>query len=112
MKKVLMVCTMGMSTSMFTAKINKLAKANNIPVELYARGEGDIEQEIETENLDLLLISPQAAYYEDSIRQRVNGRVPVDVIDSEDFGKQKADRVLKQIINDIKKANAEKKAKE
>lgn len=109
MKKVLMVCTMGMSTSMFTAKINKLAKENNIPVEVYARGEGDIEHELETEDISLLLVGPQAAYIEKKIRERVAGRVPVDMIDSDDFGKQKADRVLKQIINDIKKANAAKK---
>lgn len=112
MKKVLMICTFGMSTSMFTNKINQLAKENNIPVEVYARGEGDIEHELETEEISLLLIGPQAAYIEDMIRERVAGKVPVDVIDSDDFGKQRAGKVLKQIINDIKQANAQKKVKQ
>lgn len=104
MRKVLMICTFGMSTSFFTNKINKLAKDNNIPVEVYAKGEGDIETELENNDIALLLIGPQAAYIETEIRKRVNGRVPVDLVDSDDFGKQRVDIVLKQIIKDIKEA--------
>lgn len=106
MKKVLMVCTFGMSTSMLTKKIEQVAEENNIPIKIYAKGEGDIEAELETGEVDLLLIGPQAAYMEDEIRNRVNGRVPVDLVDADDFGKQRAAKILKQCIGIFKAEKA------
>lgn len=103
MKKVLLVCTQGMSTSFLTNKINAACKENNVPLTFYAKSENQIE--LELANVDCILCGPQVAYLENEIRERVGGRVPVEAISSADFGRMNAIAIIKQAIRLIKSHN-------
>ena len=103
MKTVLLVCSFGMSTSFITKKMNDLAKEKNIPLRVYAKSENAIETELD--KVDCILIGPQIAYLEEKIRQRVNGRVPVECVDATSFGRMNAAAILKQAIRMIKSQN-------
>lgn len=100
MKKVLLVCSFGMSTSFLTKKMNDMAKEKNIPLTVYARSESAIETELE--KADCILIGPQIAYLEEKIRNRVGGKAPVECVDAANFGRMNAAAILKQAIRMIK----------
>lgn len=102
MKKILMVCSMGMSTSFFTKKMNQVAKDNGINIEVYARSENAIEEELD--KVDGILIAPQIACQEEQIRKRVGGKVPVECVDSLMFGKMNAVGIIKQTLHMFKAA--------
>lgn len=103
MKTVLLVCTQGMSTSFLTNKINAAAKENNVPIQFYARSEGQIE--LELDRVDCILLGPQVAYIYDEVCKRVGGKVPVEAIDPTAFGRMNAIAILKQAIRLIKSHN-------
>lgn len=100
MKTVLLVCSMGMSTSFITQKMNALAKEKGLDITVYAKSENAIESELD--KVDCILIGPQIAYLEKNIKERVNGRVPVEAINSVDFGRMHVVAILKQAIRLIK----------
>ena len=100
MKKVLLVCSFGMSTSFLTKKMNDLAKEKNVPLTVYAKSENAIEEELD--KVDCILIGPQIAYLEEKIRQRAGGKVPIECVDAVNFGRMNAAAILKQAIRMIK----------
>jgi len=103
MKTVLLVCSMGMSTSFLTKKMNDLAKEKNLPITIYAKSETEIETELD--KVDCILLGPQIAYLETQVKERINGKVPVEKIDSMEFGRMNATAILKQAIRMIKSQN-------
>ena len=100
MKKILLVCSEGMSTSFMTMKMNEIAKEKNVDVYVYAKSESMIEDELN--RVDCILLGPQIAYLESKIKDRVNGKVPVESISALDFGRMNALAILKQAIRLLK----------
>lgn len=100
MKKILLVCSEGMSTSFMTMKMNEIAKEKKVDVYVYAKSESMIEDELD--QVDCILLGPQIAYLESKIKDRVNGKVPVESISALDFGRMNALAILKQAIRLLK----------
>ena len=102
MKKALLVCSFGMSTSFLTKKVNDLAAEHNVPITFFAKSENALEGELDS--VDCILIGPQLAYMEESILQRVNGKVPVEKIDPAVFGRMNAAAILKQAVHMLRES--------
>lgn len=100
MKRILLVCSEGMSTSFITMKMNEIAKEKQIDVFVYAKSESSIEDELN--QVDCILLGPQISYLEQKIKERVNGEVPVESISVLDFGRMNALAILKQAIRLLK----------
>ncbi|WP_270325364.1 PTS sugar transporter subunit IIB [[Eubacterium] hominis] len=100
MKKILLVCSEGMSTSFMTMKMNEIAKEKKVDVYVYAKSESMIEDELD--QVDCILLGPQIAYLESKIKDRVNGKVPVESISALDFGRMNTLAILKQAIRLLK----------
>lgn len=100
MKRILLVCSEGMSTSFITMKMNEIAKEKQIDVFVYAKSESSIEDELN--QVDCILLGPQISYLEQKIKERVNGKVPVESINVLDFGRMNALAILKQAIRLLK----------
>lgn len=92
MKKILLACNAGMSTSMLVTKMRKAAEELAVEAEINALS--ITEAAGKAEEVDVILLGPQVRFQLDSVRTMVNGRIPVDVIDMRDYGTMNGKNVL------------------
>ena len=94
MKKILLVCSAGMSTSLLVSKMQQAAKDKNIECSISATGESELKENMDGTNVIFLL---------SKIKKLVepNG-IEVDVINSVNYGTMNGELVLKQALDLIK----------
>ena len=100
MKKILLVCNAGMSTSILVQKMKKAAEQKGIEVTIEAIPSTDLSQFWQSS--DVILIGPQIGFMKDSIKETVENKIPVEVINMVDYGRMNADKVLALAIDLIK----------
>ncbi|MNM54261.1 N,N'-diacetylchitobiose-specific phosphotransferase enzyme IIB component [compost metagenome] len=100
MKKILLVCNAGMSTSILVQKMKKVAEQKSIEVTIEAIPSTDLSQFWQSS--DVILIGPQIGFMKDSIKETVENKIPVEVINMVDYGRMNADKVLALAIDLIK----------
>ena len=98
MKKVYLFCSAGMSTSMLAGKMQDVARKNNFPIEVKAFSHSKIEQIVQDENPDVILLGPQVKHLLPETEAAYGNRIPVAVIDADDYGMMRGDRVLKAAL--------------
>ncbi|MBU4681997.1 PTS sugar transporter subunit IIB [Cedecea davisae] len=93
MKRILLCCAAGMSTSMVVNRMKQAAAEQRIDVEIKAVG---IEEFTDImPEFDCCLLGPQIKYrLEDFKAQAAPKRIPVTVINSMDYGMMRGDRIL------------------
>jgi PTS system cellobiose-specific IIB component len=98
MKKIniLLVCNAGMSTSLLIEKIEKAGVTHSIEAVVDARPVEDIKDYIEDK--DVILLGPQVRFKEKQIRQLVEEKIPVSVIDMSAYGTMNGEKVLQQAL--------------
>ncbi|ARU91678.1 PTS system cellobiose-specific IIB component [Spiroplasma clarkii] len=100
MKKILLICSAGMSTSMLVKKMQMYASSKSLQVEIQAEGIAQAKQLIE--KFDVILLGPQISYALDDVKKIANGK-PVDVIPAQIYALAKGDEAIKlayKISND------------
>jgi len=100
MKKILLVCNAGMSTSMLVQKMKKVAGEKGIEVTIDAVPSTEVSQC--WESADVILLGPQIGFMKDSIKDTVENKIPVEVINMVDYGRMNADKVLTVALDLIK----------
>ena len=70
MKKIMLVCSAGMSTSMLVSRMLKVADEKNIEVSIFAKAEAQAEEVLETEKIDLVLLGPQVKFLEEKYKEK------------------------------------------
>lgn len=95
MKKILLVCNAGMSTSMLVAKMEKAAGELQAEVEIEAKSLSEAKDVIQT--ADLVLLGPQIRYEKANV-QKMAGQIPVEAIDMKDYGLMDGKKVLKHAL--------------
>lgn len=103
MKKIYLFCSAGMSTSMLASKMQDVAKANNLPVEVKAFSHSKIEQIVAEQNPDVILLGPQVKHLYKETAENYQSTCPVAVIDADDYGMMRGDKVLKSALQLLKK---------
>ncbi len=91
MKKILLVCNAGMSTSMLVAKMKKAAEAKGADVSIEAKSLSEAKAEIS--EVDIVLLGPQIRYELNNVK-KIAGSVPVEAIDMRDYGMMNGEKVL------------------
>lgn len=91
MKKILLVCNAGMSTSMLVAKMKKAAEAKGVDVSIEAKSLSEAKAEIS--EVDIVLLGPQIRYELNNVK-KIAGSVPVEAIDMRDYGMMNGEKVL------------------
>ena len=91
MKKILLVCNAGMSTSMLVAKMKKAAEAKSADVSIEAKSLSEAKAEIS--EVDIVLLGPQIRYELNNVK-KIAGSVPVEAIDMRDYGMMNGEQVL------------------
>lgn len=105
MTNILLCCNEGMSTSFLVKKMQEIADANGLKVNIWAVSEPKVDSE--SEKADVVLLGPQIAFLKNTIAERLGTRIPVEAIDSEDFGRISAGKVLKDALTLIREHRAE-----
>lgn len=98
MKKVLFVCSAGMSTSLLVEKTKKAADERGLSIDIIALSEAESKSHLN--DCSVILLGPQVRFLLGSIKKSVEGKdIKVDVIDSVAYGRMDGDKVLDQILS-------------
>ncbi|WP_239253736.1 PTS sugar transporter subunit IIB [Listeria ilorinensis] len=100
MKKLMLMCNAGMSTSVLVRKMQKVAEEKGIEIEIWAISETDFEKN--WRNAEAILLGPQVSYMKDKVSEAVQGKIPVGVIDIVDYGRMNGEKVLEQGLSLLK----------
>ncbi len=100
MKKILLVCSAGMSTSLLVTKMEEEAKAQGVEAKIWAVAEASAAAN--WEDADVLLLGPQVRFIEGKIKEMVGGKIPVAVIDMRAYGMMDGKTVFNTAMDLIK----------
>ncbi|MCR6098050.1 PTS sugar transporter subunit IIB [Salipaludibacillus agaradhaerens] len=104
MKNILLVCAAGMSTSMLVNKMEEAAKEKEEEININASSGGDVSKYIE--DAHILLLGPQVSYLKKQYESDYSSKgIPVEVIDSLDYGTMNGKKVLDWALNTIENNN-------
>ena len=108
MKKILLVCNAGMSTSMLVAKMKKAAQADGVEVSIEAKSLADAKKETTMKMIQALSKylrlslskGSDIVTVEDELEnvKKLAGSVPVEAIDMRDYGMMNGEKVLKHAM--------------
>ena len=93
MKKIVLLCASGMSTSMLVKKMQEAAKAENYDCTIEAFSAS--EAATKAADADVILLGPQIRFQQKKIAAEVPG-VPVDSIDMRMYGRMDGKGALAQ----------------
>ena len=93
MKKVLVCCNTGVTTSLLVAKIKSVAEARNLEIEIEASPMATAAAHIA--EADIVLLGPQVGYAKEAFEEA--GAKNVRVITVDDYATQNAEGILDSI---------------
>lgn len=110
MKKIYILCSQGMSTSLLASMMQDCANQHNLPIEIVAYPHGKLPSIIEKQSLpDAILLGPQVKYLLEETKERFQYlHIPILVIDQDDYGMLNGGKILKYALMAMKE-NKEKK---
>lgn len=108
MKKIYLFCSAGMSTSILASKMQNIAKLNDLPVEVKAFSHSKIDQIIDETHPDVILLGPQVKHLLAKTEKKYGDEYPIAVINSNDYGMMRGDKVLKSALLLLKSKKTEK----
>ena len=94
MRKIVLLCSAGMSTNLLVTKMRASAKEQNYDVEIDAYSVSEASRE--AADADLVLLGPQVRFNLSAIQKQLPGK-PVDVIDMRSYGMMDGEAVIKQV---------------
>lgn len=103
MDNIILICAAGMSTSILVRKMEAVAKEYNKEVTIEAFPQNELSDY--KKKIDCILLGPQIAFQEDKIKKIYEPQgIPVEVINSLDYGLVDGKKVLKRALRLIKEA--------
>ena len=95
MKKILLVCNAGISTSILVSKMKKAAQAQGIDVSIQVKSMTGVKDVIQ--DMDIVLLAPQIGYEQKKL-QDLAGDIPGEKVDVRDFGILNGEGVLREAM--------------
>ena len=92
MVKILLVCNLGMSTSMLVKKMEQEAEARGIEIEVAAVPVSFVEKEYL--NWQIIMLGPQVRHEYKGLKAKIGDAVPVEIIEMRDYGTMNGKNVL------------------
>jgi len=96
METIMLACAGGMSSSLLVVKMKKAMQQRNLNYNIFATGVEAIPDDYKRSHPVVILIGPQVSYMLAIVKKEVP--VPVEVIDSKNYGMMKGDEVLDQAL--------------
>ncbi|MFC3912864.1 PTS sugar transporter subunit IIB [Pseudaeromonas sharmana] len=98
MKKIMLCCSSGMSTSLLVKKMQEEANRRGLAAEIRAYGASEFE--VQMPHYQVVLLGPQVKYMLPDLQVRAAEHgIPVDVINMMDYGMQRGDKVLDHALS-------------
>lgn len=98
MKKILLLCAAGMSTSILVKKMKEAAEKRNIDAEIEAVSTVRFYELLDS--YDVFLLGPQVKFQKAELQAKAKEHnKPLDVIDFKDYGMMNGDKVLDFALN-------------
>lgn len=98
MKRFYLFCDAGMSTSLLASRMQKVADANKLPIEVKAYSQANIDMIVSEYNPEVILLGPQVKHLFEKVSEKYGKEHVVFVIDSADYGNMDGERVLKKAM--------------
>jgi len=101
MKRIILACAAGMSTSMLVTRIEKEAVARGLEYQIYAIPEQNLREELQNYGQDVLvvLLGPQVRFkLEENKKLTDSYQLPIAVIDTVAYGTLNGAKVLDQAL--------------
>jgi PTS system cellobiose-specific IIB component len=96
-KRILLVCSAGMSTSLLVSKMRIAALEQGIEAEIHAVAEAELSNH--SDKADVVLLGPQVRFLLSKMKASLEPKgISVAVINSVDYGTMNGENVLKQAI--------------
>ncbi|MFC5080066.1 Oligo-beta-mannoside-specific phosphotransferase enzyme IIB component [Vibrio thalassae] len=93
MKKIMLCCSAGMSTSLLVKKMEASAQERGIAAEIKAFGASEFDMQVG--NYEVVLLGPQVKYMQADFQKKADAHgIKVEPINMMDYGMQKGDKVL------------------
>lgn len=99
MKKILLVCAAGMSTSLLVNKMKAAAKEKGIEINIDALPVSECSSVID--KVDIVLLGPQVRFQKPQVDALVKGRIPVEVMDMRLYGTMNGKAILEGALKTI-----------
>ena len=99
MKKILLVCAAGMSTSLLVNKMVAAAREKGVEINIDALPVSECSSIIDT--VDIVLLGPQVRFQKPQVDALVNGRIPVEVIDMRLYGTMNGKAILEGVLKTL-----------
>ena len=96
MRKIVLICTGGLSTGLLLNKIKKKAKELGEEFDISAHGVNEVDECCK--EADVILVGPQVRYALDQIKTKFPEK-PIGEIDMHTYGRMKGDVVLETAIS-------------
>lgn len=93
MKKIFLMCSAGMSTSLLVNKMREAAKEQGYVCEIQASSLANLKEV--KEKADVILLGPQVRFDKERVEKEVKD-IPVTVINMTAYGMMDGEKVLKQ----------------
>ena len=98
MKKIMLCCSSGMSTSLLVKKMQEEAARRGLEADIRAYGASEFE--VQVPQYQVVLLGPQVKYMLPDMQGRAAEHgIPVDVINMMDYGMQRGDKVLDHALS-------------
>ncbi|KAA6451593.1 PTS sugar transporter subunit IIB [Bacillus swezeyi] len=99
MKKIVLVCAAGMSTSLLVSRMKKHAEVMKEDVDIIALPVSEAGSAASEANV--ILLGPQVRYQKSQV-ESIAGDIPVEVIDMRNYGTMNGEAVLETALQLIK----------
>lgn len=97
MKRILLACSSGMSTSLLVTKMQEYAKSVGEEAKIWAVGQDQAKKEMA--KADVVLIGPQMSFLKGELQKEAQKYgIPVDVIDMVAYGMADGKKVYEQAL--------------
>ena len=93
---ILLVCNAGMSTSLLIDKVKLAGEKQGVDVSIDARPVDDIKDNLAGKQV--VLLGPQVRFKLNQVKDIVEDKIPVDVIDMAAYGTMNGEKVLQQAL--------------
>ena len=99
LKKIVLLCAAGMSTSLLVNKMKESAIEKGIEIDIEALPISECSAVIDS--VDIVLLGPQVRFQKPQVDALVAGRVPVEVIDMRLYGTMNGKAILEGALAKI-----------
>lgn len=104
MKRILLFCSAGMSTSLLVTKMQKAAQEKGEDVEIDAFPEAEMAKHLD--GVDVVLLGPQIRFALNRAKKLCSEKgIPVDVVNSMDYGMMDGEKVLQKALKMCQDSN-------